>query len=70
MTGLHQNLHDLESHIIEIKGLMQALQQVLPDGATHTCVANALAEKIVCLERGFYVHWHDLFPEYQTQDEV
>lgn len=57
----HQSLHELERRLIEINGLMQALQQVLPDGAAHACVANALTEKIKRLEQGFYEHWNDLF---------
>lgn len=57
MTDVLQSLHALEEQIIEINGLMSALQKILPDGAAHTCVANAMEDKLKGLEQRFSEHW-------------
>ncbi len=56
-VALHQSLHSLEAQIIEINGLMSALQTLLPDGAAHTCVANAIEDKLKGLDQLFSEHW-------------
>ena len=68
MSKIHRNLHDLETELIEINGLMEALQRVLPDGAVHTCVTNTLEERLRCLQRRFYEHWEMVVD--QPQDHV
>jgi hypothetical protein len=60
MNKVHQSLHDLEAQLIEINGLMSALQQILPDGAAHTCVANALDDRLQKLQGHFTEHWQIL----------
>jgi hypothetical protein len=47
----------MEAQLIEINGLMAALQQLLPDGAAHTCVANALDDRLKKLTAQFSEHW-------------
>ena len=60
MPSIHKHLHELEEELIQINGLMKALQILLPDGAAHTCVANALEERLKCLEQKFYEHWQSI----------
>jgi hypothetical protein len=60
MTRIHQSLHDMEAQLIEINGLMSALQRLLPDGAAHTTVANALDDRLQKLHRQFTEHWQIL----------
>lgn len=70
MTKIHRSLHEIEDQLIEVKGLASALQQVLPDGSAHTCVTNALTEKIERLEQDFYSHWESLFAKHQNQSRL
>lgn len=56
---IHKQLHAFEDEIIQINGLIHALQQILPDG-THTCVADALEERLERLQKYFYEHWETL----------
>jgi hypothetical protein len=67
MNKVHQSLHDLEAQLIEINGLMSALQQILPDGAAHTSVTNALDDRLQKLHRQFTEHWQILM-ERQDMD--
>jgi hypothetical protein len=70
MNKAHEQLHEIESTLIQIYGLMEALQIVLPDGDAHTCVANALEDRLRCLQQQFYQHWDTIFAKPQNQDKV
>lgn len=50
----YKQFHELEDELIQIIGLMKALQILLPDGSTHTCVANALAARLDNFQKLFY----------------
>lgn len=63
MSTIHKQLHKLEEELIQICGLMKALQQLLPDGSAHGCVTNALEEKLEALQQHFYMHWELLHEE-------
>lgn len=70
MPNTHQQLHELESQLIEIYGLMEALQVLLPDGAKHTCVANALEDRLRRLQQQFYMLWDSVVVKPQNQGKV
>jgi hypothetical protein len=57
MSSVHKQLHKLEKELIQINGLMEALQKILPDGSSHNCVANELEERLQHFERYFYEFW-------------
>lgn len=60
MSQILETLHALESQLIEINGLMEALQRILPDGAAHTSVTNAIDDKLKSLQQQFSEHWRIL----------
>ena len=55
-----KQLHDLEDKIIEINGLMKAVQGACDEDSVQICLTNVLAEKIQGLEKGFYAHWQSV----------
>ncbi len=55
----YKQLHELEEQLIQIVGLMKALQILLPDGDSHTCVANKFEESILDFEKYFYKFWRN-----------
>lgn len=57
MSSVHKQLHKLEKELIQINGLMEALQITLPDGNAHSCVANELEERLQHFQRYFYDFW-------------
>ena len=57
---ISKHLHDLEDDLIQISGLTKALIQLLPDGSEHTCVCNALEEKLTTIDKNFYELWKNL----------
>ena len=56
----YKQLHVLEDHLIEINGLIRALQKVLPDGDAHVCIANALEDGSEHFQEQFYLHWDSI----------
>lgn len=54
MSQDYKHLHELEDQLIQIMGLMEALQILLPDGSAHSCVANSLEEKLLEFKQSFY----------------
>jgi len=60
MTKDYKKLQKLEDELIQVVGLMEALQLLLPDGSAHSCVADELAIKINRFEQCFYEYWDDL----------
>lgn len=63
MSRVHKQLHALEDEVIQIGGLIKALQQILPEGSEHTCVTNAIEVRFECLQEQFYEHWESLVNE-------
>ena len=63
MDQIHKQLHAVESQIIEINGLLKALQRLVPDDAASICVMNALDEKVGILRELFYSHWKSTYGE-------
>lgn len=57
MGLVYKKLHDLEKELIQIYGLMLALQKLLPDGSAHTCVAVELEERLEDFKTHFYEFW-------------
>ncbi|MFY0601642.1 MAG: hypothetical protein JXR03_18355 [Cyclobacteriaceae bacterium] len=57
MSRIHKQLHMLEDEIIQISGLIKALQQILPDSSEHTCLTNAIEERFDRLSEQFYELW-------------
>jgi hypothetical protein len=54
---IYKDLQKLEEELIQINGLLFALQKLLPDGSAHNCVANALEERLKGFEKLFYEAW-------------
>ena len=54
-------LHELEDLLIQINGLVEALQQIQPDDGASACVLNIIEEKIGLLQSAFYKHWERVF---------
>ncbi|MEM0941568.1 MAG: hypothetical protein AAF600_17730 [Bacteroidota bacterium] len=50
----HAQLHLLEDEIIQISGLIKALQLLLSDDSATTCTTNAISERLERLEKQFY----------------
>ncbi|WP_114902516.1 hypothetical protein [Kordia sp. SMS9] len=57
MLSVNEVLHDLESQLIQIYGLMQALQEIIPDGNAHVCVANELEKRLSDFKSSFDDGW-------------
>ena len=57
MSSVHKQLHKLEKELIQINGLMLALQKILPDGSAHNCVVNELEKRLQGFEQYFYEFW-------------
>ncbi|CAM1360861.1 hypothetical protein TPENAI_20081 [Tenacibaculum litopenaei] len=57
ISTIYKKLHVLEKELIQINGLMLALQKLLPDGNVHTCVANELEERLGRFNKQFYEFW-------------
>jgi hypothetical protein len=57
MSHNYKHLHELEDQLIQIMGLMKALQILLPDGKAHTCVADELENRLREFEKKFYEGW-------------
>ena len=53
-------LHDLEEDLIQIVGLVKALQHIQPDHNTSNCLVKALEEKTASLQKHFYHLWNTL----------
>ena len=60
MSHIHKQLHKLEEELIQITGLMIALQKLLPDGSAHNCVTNALERRLQDFKQHFYEFWEVL----------
>ncbi len=60
MSHVHKKLHDLESKLIQIIGLMAALQETMPDGNAHSCVANELELRLKEFHDTFQEAWEEL----------
>ena len=39
MKEVHESLHKMGGSMVEIDGLIQALQRIMPEGEAHACVA-------------------------------
>lgn len=57
MLPAFKKLHELEDALIQINGLMLALQKILPDGSAHNCVANELEQRLQGFQVHFYEYW-------------
>ena len=57
MPHIHKELHELESKLIQILGLMQALQETMPDGNAHICIANELEIRLGEFHERFQDCW-------------
>ena len=60
LAHIHTQIHAIEDELIQLNGLVKALQQILPDGNAHICVTNALEDRLECLQKHFYEHWKTL----------
>lgn len=58
MPNDYKHLHELEDELIQIMGLMKAVQILIPDKSELICVANALEERLNGFEKHFY-EWFD-----------
>ncbi len=54
---MYKKLHELEKELIQMNGLMLALQKLPPDENAHTCVANELEERLERFNKQFYEFW-------------
>lgn len=63
MSHIHKQLHKLEEELIQITGLMIALQKLMPDGSAHNCVANTLEKRLQDFKQYFYEFWDALGDE-------
>jgi len=62
MPRIRMQLHALEDELIQINGLMSALQHILPDGK-HTCVADSIEQRLEDFQKHFYEHWETLMDQ-------
>ncbi len=60
---MYEQLHEMEEDLIQIQGLLKALQLLLPDGAAHDCVVAALEKRLAELQKRFYGYWEGLAVE-------
>ncbi|OIQ19314.1 MAG: hypothetical protein BM557_06315 [Flavobacterium sp. MedPE-SWcel] len=58
MKPMYELLHEMEEDLIQIEGLLKALQLLLPDGAAHDCVVAALEKRLAELQVRFYGVWN------------
>lgn len=56
-------LHALEEEIIQLHGLVKALQQIQSDDSGSICVALAIEEKLIDFQHEFYKHWKTIIDE-------
>ncbi|AXG72996.1 hypothetical protein DVK85_01595 [Flavobacterium arcticum] len=63
MKPKYEQLHEMEEDLIQLQGLLKALQLLLPDGAAHDCVLNALEKRLALLQQHFYEYWEGVAVE-------
>ncbi|WP_339608494.1 hypothetical protein [uncultured Roseivirga sp.] len=56
-------LHAIEDDLMQINGLMAALQKIQPDDGASTCVVNAIEDRLEHFQTKFYDHWKHLTNE-------
>jgi SepF-like predicted cell division protein (DUF552 family) len=60
VPSIYKDLQKLEEELIQINGLVLALQELMPDGSAHNCVANELEERLKNFQGYFYEFWEKL----------
>lgn len=53
----YAQLHKIEEELIQVSGLIKALQKIQTDDGAATCVTLAISEKVEQLQHHFYLHW-------------
>lgn len=60
IPSIYKDLQKLEEELIQINGLLLALQKLMPDGSSHNCVANELEKRLKSFQGYFYAFWENL----------
>ncbi len=60
---IYQQLHHLEDRIIQVNGLMKALQKIACDNDAEVCVMRSLNETLDTMTADFYDLWRCIYPE-------
>jgi SepF-like predicted cell division protein (DUF552 family) len=60
VSSIYKDLQKLEEELIQINGLLLALQKLMPDGSAHNCVANELEKRLKSFQGYFYAFWENL----------
>lgn len=50
-------LHEIEEQLIQMNGLVKALQQLQTNDSATICMINALQQQINTIQKSFYQHW-------------
>ena len=61
-------LHEIESKLIQIKGLIEALQHILPDHGASICLTDAIENRLEHLEKEFYHLWENISDQQLVND--
>ena len=57
---IYKQLHKLEDELIQLKGLMNALQLLPNDRGASICLMNVISERFQILQNQFYLHWETI----------
>ncbi len=60
MTIINKHLHEIEEELIQLAGLIKALQVIETDNSAIVCTTNAIDHQLRKLEHAFYGHWQTL----------
>lgn len=67
---LYKSLREMEDMLIELGGLMDALQQLEVESGAQICLTNILDEKLKCFQKHFYTHWDVVHEKIQGDMET
>ncbi|GEM_PF-2747140 len=60
-VSIHNEIHAIEDELIQLSGLLEALQLIEIENEATLCLINAIDHQLKQVKHNFYGHWKALF---------